>query len=162
MDKTTILQPQTREIPKGLSIKERKLIFVDLFSGIGAFHEAISQVFPNSNCRYALDIDQVKNEVYQLLHDYPKKNILEGDIGDPKIIQRLTENGQINLLCAGFPCQPYSKAGKQNTSQHTSYDTFNKLLKVISTYNQNHQGEELKVIVLENVNTLITVEKGQV
>jgi DNA (cytosine-5)-methyltransferase 1 len=151
MNKTTNLQPQPIEIPKGLLVKENEFIFVDLFSGIGAFHEAISQVFPNSSCQYALDIDQNKNEIYQLLHDYPKKNILEGDIGDPKIIQKLTENGQIDLLCAGFPCQPFSKAGKQNTSQHVSYDTFNKLLKVISTYNQNPLTKQEKIELLRKV-----------
>lgn len=145
-----------------ISLKEeKKLIFVDLFSGIGAFHEAIINIFPNAHCKYALDIDKEKNKVYQLLHDFPRERMLEGDIGNKEIVKKLT-NGLIDLLCAGFPCQPYSKAGKQTTYQHDSYDTFAKLLNVIVSYNQNHQGEELKVIVLENVNSLTTIEEGQV
>lgn len=142
--------------------KERKLNFVDLFSGIGAFHETIKKVFPQSNCQYALDNDKNKNKVYQLLHNYPQEKILEGDVGDETLTSKLTNpNLEIDILCAGFPCQPYSRAGKQTASQHTLFSTFSKLLKVIETYNQNHQGKELKMLVLENVDNLITVEKGE-
>ena len=82
--------------------------FVDLFCGIGGFHEAIRQVDPEAECVLACDIDADCQDVYEW-------NFGRRPFGDIKV---LTEGTDVNvpphdLLCAGFPCQPFSKSGFQ-------------------------------------------------
>lgn len=77
--------------------------FIDLFHGLGGFHVALSQL--GHECVFASDIDQDLREIYE-------KNFGIVSHGD---IKQVTV-GQIpghDILCAGFPCQPWSKAGKQ-------------------------------------------------
>lgn len=77
--------------------------FIDLFAGLGGFHLAASQL--GARCVFACEIDPI------LRYLYGKNFGLEpnGDIReiDPKRIP------PHDLLCAGFPCQPFSKAGSQ-------------------------------------------------
>jgi len=98
------------------------LKFVDLFSGIGAFHLAVKELGKASGlpgaflnkCVLALDINKSCVEVYQL--NFPTTPFLKGDINQKEIQQQIIET-DFDLLCAGFPCQPYSKAGQaQGTS----------------------------------------------
>ena len=77
--------------------------FIDLFHGLGGFHKALSEL--GHTCVFASDIDQDLREIY-------KKNFGIESSGDIKQVAV----GQIpahDILCAGFPCQPWSKAGKQ-------------------------------------------------
>ena len=77
--------------------------FVDLFAGLGGFHQAAAHL--GGECVFASEIDEGLREVYQ-------KNFgikARGDIREVKPEEVL----QHDLLCAGFPCQPFSKAGEQ-------------------------------------------------
>jgi DNA (cytosine-5)-methyltransferase 1 len=79
------------------------LKFVDLFAGLGGFHVALSRL--GHKCVLASEINAELREVYQ-------KNfglMPQGDIRDIK----LSDIPPHDILCAGFPCQPYSKAGTQ-------------------------------------------------
>lgn len=42
--------------------------FIDLFAGIGGFHEAVQQVWPNSKCVLMCELDKRTNELYNTLH----------------------------------------------------------------------------------------------
>ena len=81
--------------------------FIDLFCGIGSFHYSFGKM--GWECVLACDKDQT-------LHDVYEKNYGIRPVGDiyninPKDIP------QYDILCAGFPCQPFSKAGKHGGIQ---------------------------------------------
>lgn len=77
--------------------------FIDLFCGIGGFHQALSDL--GGECVYACDIDKNCREVYYenygLMPDSDITKVNPEDILD------------YDILCAGFPCQAFSKAGKR-------------------------------------------------
>lgn len=77
--------------------------FIDLFAGLGGFHLAAAQL--GGECVFASEIDEPLRDLYE-------KNFglrPAGDIG--KV--RTGDVPAHDLLCAGFPCQPFSKAGEQ-------------------------------------------------
>lgn len=78
--------------------------FVDLFAGIGGFHLALSQL--GFECVFASEIDEYARETYranfhisEAMFNKDIRKICPSDIPDH------------DLLCAGFPCQPFSQAG---------------------------------------------------
>ena len=83
--------------------------FIDLCSGIGGFHSAINKI-PNINSSlvFACDIDKKCREVYNLNYGkIPEKDLTKLDLDS------LISNKKINGIFAGFPCQPFSFAGKR-------------------------------------------------
>ena len=77
--------------------------FIDLFAGLGGFHLAAEHL--GGECVFASEIDEELREVYQ-------KNFGTKVRGDIREVEP-NEVSQHDLLCAGFPCQPFSKAGGQ-------------------------------------------------
>ena len=78
-----------------------KLRFIDLFSGIGGFRIAFERV--GAECVFSCDYDKFSQQTYEA-------NFGERPFGD---IRKLTisEIPPFDILCAGFPCQPFSLAG---------------------------------------------------
>ncbi|MCZ7554572.1 MAG: DNA (cytosine-5-)-methyltransferase [Anaerolineales bacterium] len=119
--------------------------FIDLFAGLGGFHIALSRL--GHTCVFASEIDDVLRENYR-----ENFGILpEGDI-------RLIPVESIpahDILCAGFPCQPFSKAGSQKGFSCPQWgDLFDYVLRVI------HQHQPAYVM-LENVPNLIKHDGGR-
>lgn len=81
----------------------KKFKFIDLFCGIGGFHLAMKAL--GGECVYACDIDEDCRKTYEA--NYGLKP--DGDITklDPSKIPAF------DVLCGGFPCQAFSKAGKR-------------------------------------------------
>lgn len=77
--------------------------FIDLFCGIGGFHQALSKI--NGKCVFACDIDENCRKTYE--KNYGIKP--EGDITKVDI----ESIPSFDVLCGGFPCQAFSKAGFQ-------------------------------------------------
>ncbi len=78
--------------------------FIDLFAGLGGFHLALKQL--GHHCVFASEINESLRELYE-------KNfgiVPEGDIQWVNVKSIPTHD----ILCAGFPCQPFSKAGRQD------------------------------------------------
>jgi site-specific DNA-cytosine methylase len=113
------------------------LKFVDLFCGIGAFHLEVIKQDPRNNCLLAVDKNKTCQEVYQL--NFPNTPFLLGDINNKEIQKKIIQT-EFELLCAGFPCQPYSKAGKT----HQKSPELELLLKIIKK-------KKPKYLLLENV-----------
>lgn len=83
--------------------KKRKMKFIDLFAGLGGFHLALKQL--GHSCVFACDIEEELRTSYQ-------KNF--GILPEGDIRKVPTESiPSHDILCAGFPCQPFSKAGLQ-------------------------------------------------
>lgn len=77
--------------------------FVDLFCGLGGFHLALQAL--NHKCVFACDIEEDLGTLYH-------KNFGLQPKGDLRKIME-SEIPAHDILCAGFPCQPFSKAGEQ-------------------------------------------------
>ena len=83
--------------------------FIDLFCGLGGFHQAM--VANGGQCVFACDIDEQCRAVYKQNFCPNDEFPIEGDIID--VIKNKTIP-DFNFLCAGFPCQTFSKAGNRN------------------------------------------------
>lgn len=81
----------------------RNLKFIDLYAGLGGFHSGLSEL--GMDCVFASEIDQHLRENY-------RRNFGLECSGDIFEIQPSSIPDH-NILCAGFPCQPFSKAGPQ-------------------------------------------------
>lgn len=113
--------------------------FIDLFCGIGGFHLALSSF--GAECVFASDVDEKARKVYESNYGIDP----HGDITKIK-------NSEIpshDILCAGFPCQPFSISGKQNGFDHPSGKLFYQIIR-IARYHKP------KVMLLENVKNLST------
>ena len=116
-----------------------RLKFVDLFCGIGGFHHALHDL--GHECVFACDIDKDCREVYQENWDMTVFD---------DIRKWVTEIDEHDILCAGFPCQPFSKSGSQKGFEDKLRGTlFGEIMKIVKI---NKPG----FILLENVANLRT------
>lgn len=112
--------------------------FVDLFSGIGGFHKALHEL--GHTCVFASEIDTTLQLAYEKSwgikpHGDIKKIVKEN-------IELIPEH---EILCAGFPCQPFSKAGKQEGREDEERGTlFRDIAKIL-------EFRKPKYFILENV-----------
>jgi DNA (cytosine-5)-methyltransferase 1 len=127
----------------------RNIKYIDLFCGIGGFHQALANIIPTSTCVLASDID--KNAIYTYETNHKLRPL--GDIKQVDISTIPT----FNLICAGFPCQAFSIAQwKDKKAFDDPRGTlFFEILKVIDVHKP-------KCILLENVANLIKINKGVV
>lgn len=116
--------------------------FIDLFAGIGGFHCAVSSL--GGKCVFVSEIDKLCQKTYS--ENFPScKKIIEGDIR--KVIP--SNIPHFDMLCAGFPCQSFSKAGKrEGFNDETRGDLFSYTLSILK------QHPECKFVLLENVKNL--------
>lgn len=116
--------------------------FIDLFAGIGGFHCAVSTL--GGKCVFVSEINNLCQKTY--VHNFPScKNSIYGDIKkiEPKDVP------EFDMLCAGFPCQSFSKAGKRKGfDDETRGDLFSYTLKILKEH------KECKYVLLENVKNL--------
>lgn len=121
-----------------------KFKFIDLFSGIGGFHQAMRRL--GGQCVFASEIDPYCNEVYYNNYGMTS-NINVRDI-DVKLIPKH------DVLCAGFPCQAFSKAGKQEGLKDKIRGTlFFEIVRILEYH-------KTKYIILENVRNLVSHDHG--
>ncbi len=132
--------------------RKRKLKFVDLFAGLGGFHVGLSKL--GHKCIYACEIDQRLNEYYGKNFRLKKEFIWDDIKTIPKKhLTHIKENA--DMICAGFPCQPFSKAGTQSGFNHKiAGDMFNELYEVIKFTKPEY-------LFLENVPNLVKHNHGK-
>jgi DNA (cytosine-5)-methyltransferase 1 len=113
--------------------------FIDLFAGLGGFHVGLSSI--GGRCVFACEIDDQLCQLYALNHHIEPAGDIR-DIGEHDIPSH-------DVLCAGFPCQPFSKAGEQRgTACEVAGDLFEKhLLRIIAAHRP-------RFLMLENVPNL--------
>ena len=125
--------------------KNSKFTFIDLFSGIGSFHYSFKQL--GGECVLACDIDQNANSTYILNYGVvPRENIFD---------LQLEQIPDSDLLCAGFPCQAFSNIGFKKAWKDTRSQVFYPLLNILKS-------KQIPCILLENVQGLVNLKKGQV
>ena len=121
--------------------------FVDLFCGIGGFHAALHRL--GHECVFATDIDAHAAAVYEANWGQPSGHPVHCDIR--KVIDDIPE---MDIICAGFPCQPFSKSGAQEGFGDQTRGT---LFHDICTLAEKHKPA---VLFLENVPNLVAHDKG--
>lgn len=132
--------------------KEREVRYVDLFCGLGAFHTALDRHNTKQKniyykCVFACDLDECVRKIYEDNYDLKP----EGDINNVNI----KDMPDFEMLCAGFPCQPFSIAGKQKGfKDETKGNLFYKLLEIIDIKRPD-------TLFLENVKNIHTIHKGE-
>ena len=85
---------------------QNQYTFIDLFSGIGGFRIGMEQV--GFKCLFSNDHDKYSNQTYK--HWFGDENHYEESLWDKEVIDLVPQH---DILCGGFPCQPFSSAGKK-------------------------------------------------
>jgi DNA (cytosine-5)-methyltransferase 1 len=125
-------------------------VYADLFAGIGGFHAAMTAA--GGVCVFASEIDRAAATVYVRnwggsIEGAVGRPPLEGDIvpiTEPRVAPWVPD---IDVLCAGFPCQPFSKSGFQRGINETRGTLFFNIAKLL-------ESRRPSVILLENVRNL--------
>ena len=128
-------------------MNKKKYILADLCAGTGAF----SLAFENTKkveTVYANDYDKNSKKIYD--KNFETKLTLK-DIHDIDVKKEIPK---IDILTAGFPCQPFSIAGEQKGFEDTRSNVFWKLIEIMKFHKP-------KVVVLENVKNLKSHDKGK-
>jgi len=109
--------------------------FVDLFAGIGGFRIALEKL--GGACVFSCEIEEKARQVYyDNFNELPFKDIREVDE------KQLPD---FDILCAGFPCQPFSISGlRRGFTDKKNGDLYFHILRIISA-------KKPKVVFLENV-----------
>lgn len=118
--------------------------FIDLFCGIGGFHQAMADL--GGSCVYACDIDTDCRKTYHKNYGI----MPDGDI--TKVDAR--DIPAHDVLCGGFPCQSFSKAGKRlGFADSTKGTLFFDIMRILEYHNP-------KYALLENVRNLASHDNG--
>ena len=118
--------------------------FIDLFCGVGGFHQALQNL--GGQCVFASDIDKYAIETYRENYKIDAainiRDVKEEDIP------------QHDVLCAGFPCQAFSKAGHQKGFEDETRGTlFFEIVRILKYHKTPY-------IILENVRNLTSHDNG--
>ncbi len=128
------------------AVKNPDFTFIDLFAGIGGFRMAFQNL--GGECVFSSEWDeQAKKTYYANYGDVPF-----GDITKENIKNKIPKN--FDILCAGFPCQAFSLAGKRLGFEETRGTLFFDVAEIL----RRHQP---KAFFLENVKGLVIHDKGK-
>ncbi len=126
--------------------KDYTFKFIDLFAGIGGFRIALQNL--GGKCIFTSEWDKEAQRTY-------KANFGEvpfGDLTNEQIKNYIPDN--FDILCAGFPCQAFSIAGKRGGFEDTRGTLFFDVAEIIKR-------KKPKAIFLENVKGLRNHDKGK-
>jgi len=121
-----------------------KFTYIDLFAGIGGFHQAADVL--GGECVFASEIDAEAKRAYEANY----KILPHGDITQINA----TEIPDHDVLLAGFPCQPFSIIGKKLGFDDIRGTLFFEIARILKE-------KTPKLFILENVKQLKTHNKGK-
>lgn len=139
----------------GFSRSNSLFTFADLFAGIGGFHLALHSL--GGECVYASEWDNharqtYRENFYSTASQLFDLDMFKGDITDPKNQECIPSD--IDILCAGFPCQPFSQAGFKKGFEEARGTLFFEIAKII-------RAKQPKAFFLENVRHLLVHNNGK-
>uniref|UniRef100_A0A6C0HP57 DNA (cytosine-5-)-methyltransferase n=1 Tax=viral metagenome TaxID=1070528 RepID=A0A6C0HP57_9ZZZZ len=119
--------------------------FIDLFCGIGGFHQALHKL--GATCVLACDINKDCRVVY-------KDNY---GIDPVPNVKDINENDMVDfdILCAGFPCQSFSNGGNKKCFEDERGMLFDDIIRIVKV-------KKPKFMFLENVKHILNVGDGEV
>lgn len=118
--------------------------FIDLFAGIGGIRQSFES--NGGKCVFSSEIDSFAKFTYYT-------NFGAVPFGD---ITKISADSipQHDILCAGFPCQPFSHIGKREGFEHPTQGTmFHEIIRII-------ENKKTPILFLENVPGLINHDDG--
>jgi DNA (cytosine-5)-methyltransferase 1 len=119
--------------------------FIDLFCGIGGFHRALANL--GGECVFASDIDKRCQDVYE-------QNFGLRPVGDICSV-RSEDVPDHDVLCGGFPCQPFSTAGHRGAFEDIRGTLFQEIARIV-------RDKRPKILLLENVKGIKSIQDGHV
>jgi DNA (cytosine-5)-methyltransferase 1 len=126
--------------------------FIDLFAGIGGFRLGMEQA--GHECVGWVEWDKFARKSYEAIHD------TEGE-WTASDIRKVTDNdirhfrGTVDVICGGFPCQPFSIAGRRLSFEDTRGTMFFEIARFAKQIKPRY-------LFLENVKGLLSADKGKV
>lgn len=128
-----------------------ELTFIDLFAGLGGFHIALDSL--GCKCVFTSELKEDLQKLYKI--NFPNAPRIEGDITKVD----LTSIPHHDILCAGFPCQPFSQAGKRkgfsDEGRGNMFDYICTIIKERGVVN-----DKPRFLLLENVSNLKGHDEG--
>lgn len=125
--------------------QKHKFSFIDLFAGVGGFRLALQSL--GGRCVFTSEWNPAAAQTYAAnFGDYPHGDITRREVKD--LIP-----SEFDILCAGFPCQAFSIAGKQKGFDDTRGTLIYDVFEIVEKHRP-------KVLFLENVKNLISHDKG--
>lgn len=137
--------------------KKHNFTFIDLFAGIGGFHLAMHNL--GGECVFASEMDVPARTTYE--HNFKKitpKLFEENKFNDD--IRNINPNDipDFDVLCAGFPCQPFSQAGhKRGFEDNHNSERGNLFFNIAEIL----EAKKPKAFFLENVRGLVNHDSGK-
>lgn len=151
-----------------LDLRKERFYYMDLFSGIGGFRQGLELANTNFQCVLSCEIDEKARETYSTLYNldkqynyYDENKFIEDKELFYKDINQLAELSKdllnqvicpsLDMICGGFPCQPFSRSGKRR-----SFNDINKgnlFFSILEIINKTKPTD----ILLENVKGILTV-----
>ena len=127
--------------------KESKFTFIDLFAGIGGFRLAMQNL--GGKCVFSSEWDDAAKQTY--FENYGE--VPFGDITKPETKALIPE--KFDVLCAGFPCQPFSYSGqKLGFKDKTKGTLFFDVCEILKE-------RQPQAFFLENVKGIVSHEDGK-
>ena len=138
-------------------MEKEKFKFIDLFAGIGGFHIACHNL--NGRCVFASEWDEAARKTYTANFCKISPDLFDKD-GNPTEMfagditkVNIPSIPDFDLLCAGFPCQPFSVAGKRKGFEDTRGTLFFNVANILKE-------KKPKIVFLENVRGLENHDNG--
>ncbi len=135
---------KTENMNLNIENSKKNFKFIDLFSGLGGFRIALESL--GGECVFSSDNDLNVSEVY-------KKNFGDDSFCDIKKVSS-SDIPDHDILCAGFPCQPFSIAGKRLGFEDTRGTLFFDVARILGDKNP-------KAFILENVRGIANHDGGK-
>ncbi|MDC3087452.1 HpaII family restriction endonuclease [Paracoccaceae bacterium] len=140
------------KIPDDINLR-----FIDLFAGIGGFHRALHDL--GCQCVFASELDESARLTYERnFYDISPELFDNGLFNDD--IRKISANEipDFDILCAGFPCQPFSQAGyKKGFADGSNSERGNLFFNIVDIL----EAKQPKAFFLENVRGIVNHDQGR-
>ncbi len=138
-------------------MKNQKFTFIDLFAGIGGFHLAMHRL--GGECVFASEIDEQARLTYEANHKQNSPKLFENNFFNKDIRSIAPKDiPDFDVLCAGFPCQPFSQAGHKRGFDDNHHSERGNLFFNIAEIIEIKQP---KAFFLENVRGIVSHDNGK-
>ncbi len=123
------------------------LKFIDICAGLGGFHLALANL--GGECVLAAENDKFARKTYEVNHRPRSPDLFKnGNFAEDLFSIDPNNMPDFDLICAGFPCQPFSQAGKKLGFDDDRANVFNQLIKMI-------QAKQPRAYFFENVRHIL-------